>query len=458
MRLGTTGDVNDPSWALLVECGAYALTGLNGAEVLPSGASDPKTFTFDPGVGPGSVVLGPDLTTPAGVRDDAFYFMALGSGNLCDSLDPPVMLAEIATGGIGGATGIASAALTLEGVGTPGFGLDVAYDGLGPIPLEDIRLVNGLPLPRATLALGPPEATAGGTRWEVCLTGTVEFHRIAFGLIAPAGTTTGGMRWLGCDTTPSPEGERTCNGVPPDLPINVKPARSWTVGPQAVPPQTEQAPHTLYVVLEGNRSSLTGVFGMPNTLNFQDEPACLGFVELDGNPGLEPAITHDGVDAIEDIFDRGKFVTPYEPVESGTMVEPVEVELIGEFDPADDIDGDMVSDLGDNCPFIANSQSNRGSFLDDTDESDFVGDACQCAESTDDGAVLDPDDFDDISDFLAGKITNPIDAAAIERRCSVAGTTECNIRDLVFLKQAIDAGATSVDLRCDAALSPPNGP
>jgi len=39
----------------------------------------------------------------------------------------------------------------------------------------------------------------------------------------------------------------------------------------------------------------------------------------------------------------------------------------------------------------------------------------------------------------------------------VAGTTECNIRDLVFLKKSIDAAATEVELRCDAALSPAPG-
>jgi hypothetical protein len=34
----------------------------------------------------------------------------------------------------------------------------------------------------------------------------------------------------------------------------------------------------------------------------------------------------------------------------------------------------------------------------------------------------------------------------------------CNNRDLVFLKQALDAAASSVETRCDAALSPPNAP
>jgi hypothetical protein len=149
---------------------------------------------------------------------------------------------------------------------------------------------------------------------------------------------------------------------------------------------------------------------------------------------------------------------PFERVLFGAA-DPTQVKLIGQFNPADDLDGDGIQDLGDICPFAFDpAQVNRGSFLDDTDESDAFGDACQCAESTDDGSVLDPADFDEIRDYLSGRITNPIIAADIEARCSVAGTTECNIRDLVFLRQAIDSAAPAVDTRCDAALSPAEEP
>ena len=50
--------------------------------------------------------------------------------------------------------------------------------------------MNGLPLPVANLELGPAVVAGGGTRWEVCLTGSEEFHRVAFGLIAPLAPTT----------------------------------------------------------------------------------------------------------------------------------------------------------------------------------------------------------------------------------------------------------------------------
>ena len=134
------------------------------------------------------------------------------------------------------------------------------------------------------------------------------------------------------------------------------------------------------------------------------------------------------------------------------------MKLVGAFNTAVDVDGDFIPDLADNCPFQSNpAQANRGSFLDATDESDGLGDECQCAEGTGDGAVLDPDDFDEIFDHLAG-IPTATPADEIEARCSVVGTTECNIRDLIFLDQAIGAGAAEVEVRCDAALSPPSAP
>jgi len=162
----------------------------------------------------------------------------------------------------------------------------------------------------------------------------------------------------------------------------------------------------------------------------------------------------EGVNDIDDFFSPGTPVDPFEEADFD-LPAPTQVKLVGAFNPADDVDADGVQDLADNFPFTPNAaQANRGSFLDASDESDFLGDACKCAESTDDGAVLDPDDFDEIRVFLSGKIRNPVIAARIEERCSVTGTTECNIRDLIFLRRAIDAGDSSVGTRCDAALSP----
>ena len=208
--------------------------------------------------------------------------------------------------------------------------------------------------------------------------------------------------------------------------------------------------HEIFGVLCGQRCG--------NQLYVFIGTVCIGTVELTGTPDLEPALINDGVTDIDDFSNPGTPITPYDQVLFGAA-DPTQVRLVGGFNPADDVDGDGIQDLGDNCPFIDNpAQTNRGSFLDATDESDFLGDACQCAETTDDGAVLDsgaPTDFDQLFDFLLGKISNPIIAASIEERCSIAGTTECNLRDLVFLRKALDDAAPSVDLRCNAALAPP---
>jgi hypothetical protein len=184
--------------------------------------------------------------------------------------------------------------------------------------------------------------------------------------------------------------------------------------------------------------------------------SCIGAVELDGSPDLEPALTLDGVNDIPDVLDLevGPIVTrPLEVVDSGAAFDVAEVQLVGEFDPADDLDGDSVQDLADNCPFISNPlQENQGAFL-DASTADVLGDACQCAEGTGDGAVFEAD-FDLIRDYLSGKVTNPVTAQEIEERCSVAGTTECNMRDLLFLRLALDAGSPGVERRCDAAVAP----
>ncbi|MGH0031140.1 MAG: thrombospondin type 3 repeat-containing protein [Myxococcota bacterium] len=441
LLLQTTGTPASPSWDLSLQCGAFDVTEVNAAIVLPAGATNPKTLTLTT---PSQTISGPGLPSPQ--RSDAIYFSA-GDAPLCSALGS-VPLGTLTTGAIGG-TQLAAAALTLEGVTG-----NAAEDAMGAIPLTEVRLVNGLPLPVLDLELGPAVATSGGTRWDVLLKNAGdEFHRVAFGLIAPAGTTDTQMRWVGCDTAYEVDGERACVGGT-GFGTTVNASNSWTVGPEATPAGT-QLPHTLYVVLEGNRPSFGSLFTL-NPINAPDT-VVLGTVELDGSPDLEPALTVDGVESIDDRLSPGSPVTPFEESDFDTP-DPTQVKLIGAFNPADDVDGDGVQDLGDNCPFEANpAQTNRGSFLDGSDESDALGDACQCAEATDDGAVLDPDDFDEIFDYLSGNPTTT-PAAEIEARCSVVGTVECNIRDLVFLKQAIDAMDPEVELRCDAALSPPNAP
>jgi hypothetical protein len=465
--LQTTGTPASPSWDVSLQCGAYTVSHLNGAIVVPAGASNPKTLTLNGSSVGSALVSGPGLVSPPGVRSDAIYFQAVGNGagsRLCTALDPPISLGTLTTGAISG-TQLAAAALSAEGVGTPGFGLAIAKTSpTVSVPLDDIRLVNGIPLPILDLELGPAVQTVSGTRWEVrAVRASAEFHRVAFGLIAPSGTDASQMHWRGCDTTPDGNGARLCCESPPcgdfdglGVGTNVNPNRSFTVGPQTTPPGT-QLPHTMYVVLEGSALS-SGSLDTVNPFS-EGQYHILGEVEMSSSPDLEPALTHDGVNDVTapPSLGGGTVVALVDVAGAPRNVE--QVKLIGAFNPAEDLDGDTIQDLGDNCPFEPNtSQANRGSFLDDTDDSDFLGDACQCAESTDDGAVLDPDDFEQIRDYLAGLVTNPVIAQEIENRCSVAGPTDCNIRDLVYLKLALDTAAPAVDTRCDAALSPAPSP
>jgi hypothetical protein len=466
--LQTTGTPAAPSWDLSLQCGAYSVTHLNGAIVLPAGATNPKTLSLSGASVGSSMISGPGLVSPAGVRGDAIYFQAAGNGapdnRLCTALDPPLSLGTLTTGAITG-TQLAAASLSTEGVGTPGFGLALAATA-GPVavPQTDIRLVNGIPLPILDLELGPAVQTASGTRWEVrAVRSNAEFHRVAFGLIAPSGTTNAQMRWRGCDTAPDGCGARLCCESPPcgdfdglGIGSSVNPNRSFTAGPQASPPGT-QLPNTMYVVLEGSALS-SGSLDTVNPVS-EGQYHILGEVELTSSPDLEPALTHDGVNDVTapPALGGGTVVPLVDP--AGTPRNIEQVKLIGAFNPSDDLDGDGIQDLGDNCPFADNTaQTNRGAFLDANDDADAFGDACQCAESTGDGAVLDPDDFDEIRDYLSGRITNPVIAQEIESRCAVAGTTECNIRDLIFLEMAIDFAAPAVATRCDATLSPAQGP
>jgi hypothetical protein len=469
LQFQPTATLTEPAWDLLLQCGAYDVTDVEAGIVLPAGISGPMTLTLD-GTSVGTnTTSGPGLSAPK--DGNAIYFDIAGNGTpdnrLCTAIDAPIRLGTLActstpsSCAIGG-TQLAAAALTSQGVVTlaEGCHLDGTPCG-GAIPTTDLRLANGVPAPILDLELGPAVDTVGGTRWEVLLRNAgTEFHRVAFGLIAPFGTGTADMRWLGCESTATPPGgralvagERSCTGGT-GFGTTVNAATSWTVGPQASAPGT-QRDHTLYVVLEGNRAGAGS-----DTLNPASGPTnlVLGAVELDGNPDLEPALTTDGVNDIDDLFDTGTPVPPFEE-SVFSLRDPAEVRLIGAFNPADDIDGDGIQDLGDNCPFAPNAdQLNRGSFLSSAPDSDFLGDACQCAESTSrlplgDGAVL-AADFELIRDYLSGKVTNPVVAAEIEERCSVVGSPDCNMRDLVYLKLAIDNGDPSVETRCDAALSP----
>jgi hypothetical protein len=78
IQLVTTGTPLSPSWNLQLQCGGYDVTDVNGAIVLPAGATNPKTLTLNGASVGSSSVSGPGLTSPQ--RSDAIYFSASGNG------------------------------------------------------------------------------------------------------------------------------------------------------------------------------------------------------------------------------------------------------------------------------------------------------------------------------------------------------------------------------------------
>ena len=464
LHLQPTGTPSAPSWDVSIECGAYGVVEANLAIIPPAGGGSPALSLTCPAPPPGglcgavdlgnSTVTGTGLAVPAGVRSDAFYLHLEGDGaggQICQALDPPSKIGELVTNPIVG-TVVAAAALSEEGVQTPGLGLALAMDDMGPIPISEIELTTGAPLPRVTLELGPAVVDGGNTRWDVLLRNANDrFHRVAFGLVAPFGTTTADMRFAGCTGTTAEPGEvRTCGaGVGP----TVNALRSWTVGPVA-PAQTPAGlrEHTLYVVTEG---AIPFGISLPY-LNLPGQTIVLGTIELTGAPDLEPSLILEGVDLIDDRFGAGA-LEPFERSVVGPLLDLNEVQLVGQFNPAEDVDGDGIQDLADNCPFSQNvDQADDGGFQ--STDPDARGNACQCGDGSRDGVVDDSvtpsdDDLVQIRDFLLGRITNPIIRADVEARCSVAGSPECNIRDLVLLQQALDS-ATPSETRCDASLAP----
>ena len=116
---------------------------------------------------------------------------------------------------------------------------------------------------------------------------------------------------------------------------------------------------------------------------------------------------------------------------------------MGQFNPAEDEDGDGIQDLADNCPYGQNTdQADNGGFLDT--EPDGRGDVCQCGDGSRDGIIDNgvmpaDDDLAQIRDLLLGRITNPSIAADVEARCSVSSGAGCDIRDALILQQSIDS-------------------
>jgi hypothetical protein len=122
--------------------------------------------------------------------------------------------------------------------------------------------------------------------------------------------------------------------------------------------------------------------------------------------------------------------------------------LLHHTDPrAADTDADGRLDPVDNCRVLANaSQADRGGA--GSSGPDGVGDACQCGELTDDGAV-DPADLRSLRGVLSGGI-DPAGVPGYATRCpDLASALPCSLPTLVALNRYA-AGLKGVEPGCQA--------
>jgi CSLREA domain-containing protein len=114
-----------------------------------------------------------------------------------------------------------------------------------------------------------------------------------------------------------------------------------------------------------------------------------------------------------------------------------------------DGDGDGAFDPFDNCPYVANDQSDVGGV--GASGPDGIGDACQCGD-------LDADGDADLGDaaLLRGALADPAGAAlppAALEHCSVSGDPlGCDVLDASLLVRANAALAPPLAQGCSAAL------
>lgn len=112
-----------------------------------------------------------------------------------------------------------------------------------------------------------------------------------------------------------------------------------------------------------------------------------------------------------------------------------------------DVDDDGFPNASDNCPFLANDQSDSGGV--GATGPDGIGNACQCGDLDLDGDA-DALDRARLSLALASPVAQaltPVQSA----RCSVIGDTTCNIVDVAVHRRALAGQAPGLAQSCTVA-------
>jgi uncharacterized repeat protein (TIGR03806 family) len=141
----------------------------------------------------------------------------------------------------------------------------------------------------------------------------------------------------------------------------------------------------------------------------------------------------------------------------GRAVDPLAVDLLGSWIDALtvlDSDGDGVSDLSDNCPYVANDQTDTGG-IGAGSAPDGRGNACQCGDLLHDGRVT-ISDMLELRRSLAGSSAFPPDLGL----CNVFDPQEgargdCDLLDAVAGSRALASAPPGIAVLCRAAGAAP---
>lgn len=417
--------------------------------------------------------LGDAPGSPADTRADTLYVAlrgnptsSAGSGLLCASGETDVFLGRYSIAPFG-----SSAPLYTQPVENGGYSRLGALTEEGLEPLQIASAYDAAKTAREEVAhvqsaviedirLEMQAHATDDTKWDLRLCpaavpATTFFHRVAFGVGAPEiGTTPSDLYVDGCEGTGT--GIRTC--IAPSPPVaGVNWDESYTYGPlsAASSPTAPLQAQVLYVVLEGDDSTLAGEPALS-----VDEFACARIATITSAslPGVAPFWVHDGLydlpepgsalDAIP--FETTDAVTPASSIDTATSSSTT----AESEDPDQDGEPTLVTG-GDNCPYRYNpEQQDSGGFAEASVENDR-GDVCECGDLNDSGSILlggteiSPTDVERLRDYLIDPESNP----GLLEKCDIDDDGACDTADLVRLGTSVDGGGTAVPLQsCRAAV------
>jgi hypothetical protein len=98
-----------------------------------------------------------------------------------------------------------------------------------------------------------------------------------------------------------------------------------------------------------------------------------------------------------------------------------------------DVDGDLVANAADNCPFVANAGQSDTGGVGSGSAPNGIGDACECGDVNGDGSVT----IVDATIVTRALLVPPTAALARPELCDVGGTPGCSAADAVVIRRAL---------------------